>query len=197
MARGDSVRRLQVMREEARDTLKMFLLSCGLLIPTEKRTHFWIDFRHFSIDLKLADSATKQAMSRNRRYTDAFMRILEATVNGSQPEPSDLELLRHSLNKPFERLEYQRGRRGYPPYAEAGKKGIRATAEYLLNYLNQSDVCGPVHAICETCGRLLVQKRGGRKYCWKGCRELAHRYEKRKEYLKEWQRQDRQSLKRK
>ena len=60
--------------------------------------------------------------------------------------------------------------------------------EYLLNDLNQSDVCGPVHRTCKTCGRLLVQKQGDRKYCWKGCREKAWSYANRKEYLKGWQR---------
>src|SRR5262249_6429871 len=64
-------------------------------------------------------------------------------------------------------IAVNRHRRHFPPYRQGASAGLRTSAEYLLDYLNTTYFCGPVHAICErpSCGRMAMEWRGGRKYC--------------------------------
>jgi hypothetical protein len=93
---GGSLRRHQVIQQEARETLKRFLIACSELIPKKKRTHFRSDFpatsksaeklrrAHQKIARETSDGSPEiiEAILRdNLRFADAFMRLLQCTAD--------------------------------------------------------------------------------------------------------------------
>jgi hypothetical protein len=140
--------------------------------------------------LKLSDdrASVDAVMAERFRDAEAFMRILQVTAEGKVPSRPDLDVLTEALNVPLQPLFYfPQGvarKCGRSPY-DAKRSNVRQAAEALLIYLNLTDACGPVHAACRVCKRLMIRKRGGRKYCSAACSKTAWNYEARKEKLSE------------
>jgi hypothetical protein len=197
-----SVRRVQVLQQQARVTLERFLGICSQFI--ENRVHFPSDFpatarsadSYKALQKQIAknagnpdpDNEASATMAIGRHYVDSFMRTLMLTANGLRPGPHDLDILTDALNKPFTVLLYfgdKANALGRRRYDHADKPEIRVAAELFLEYLNLTDDIGPAHTTCRICGRLMIKKRGGRKYCSKECSKSAWSYEKRKDKLRQ------------
>jgi predicted nucleic acid-binding Zn ribbon protein len=187
----DSVRRGQVIREEAKGALRAFLQACSLLIPDEHRTHFQREMaqRRYNRGIKFSFVGPYEKSSQ-KHYTDAFMRILQATAKTQIPDRKDLGILRDALNVPCAALSYWPT--GKPPYSVgSGAESPRSAAEHLLAYINLTHDVGPAHSACQVCGLLMIKQRGGRKYCSEACLKQAWSYESRKENQAKYRREQR------
>ena len=170
-----STRRADAVLIEARVTLRAFLYTIGLLVPTEERHHFsgvsGIGYRG-------------PYPEKTRRYIDGFMGILEQTAAGKRLTEPQLQILREALNEPLGPLTY---RGGFPRMRASGKPPIRRAADLLFEYLNQIEVAGrPAHFACAECGVLCITRRGGAKYCGQKCSRLAWSYARRPDKMKEY-----------
>src|SRR5262245_45080461 len=111
-----SLRRHQVIQEEARKTLKRFLDLCSPFMRKDQRTHFRFDFspesktadyvsslRDKIIAVLEAEGSTVAARERRQMfeglrrealfYANCFLRILDATGHGQIPSQEDLNIL--------------------------------------------------------------------------------------------------------
>src|SRR5262249_7730654 len=131
-------------------------------------------------------------------FAAACIRILTATCDGGLAPLNDLndavckalneKVQRISITSDVKREHYARLFEKLPPahqlrardlparYVITSEFAVREAAEALIQYLNLTADCGPVHSMCkrEGCGGLFMQKRGGQEYCSKAC--LAQQY---------------------
>jgi hypothetical protein len=196
------------VRAQARNALEALLSTILPYFPEfgapgegssyEGTGHFqrWWDVQHDrlkeeGLEWKMERDGSLERATKAEQYVTAFFEILRTTADGTQhPRPEQLGPLVEALNEPCERVLGVRRRTFRRPegaewagevYRPLGTTW-REAAQYLLDYLNLTDVLvdvydeKPVHRLCESCGKLSLPRKGSAgRYCSNRCREIAYK----------------------